>query len=667
MILIKFPALSLFAKLITASLMLFMAFLSPVQADSIRDILSPGDLIKGHIKFNNECDKCHKKFDKKAQSGLCQDCHKDIGKDINDKRGLHGHLKEVKECKECHTDHKGRDANIIDFDTKKFDHSETEFLLKGKHLEEKVKCKDCHQSGKKYREAPKTCNGCHKKDDKHKGGLGSDCAKCHVEKDWKTTNFDHSKTKYPLLGKHVEVKCVSCHIANKYKDTPKICNSCHKKDDKHKGAFGAKCETCHIEKSWKEIQFDHDKKTKYRLLFKHREIKCVACHKGDLYKDKLKMTCDSCHTKDDKHKGAFGPKCETCHIEKGWKEILFDHNKKTKYTLQFKHSEIKCVACHKGDLYKDKLKMTCDSCHTKDDKHKGAFGPKCETCHIEKGWKEILFDHDKKTKYTLLFKHREIKCVACHKGDLYKDKLKMTCDSCHTKDDKHKGKFGPKCETCHLEKGWKETLFNHDKMTKYPLLFKHRGAKCDGCHKGDLYKDKLQTTCILCHEKDDKHKGQEGKKCETCHTEESWNKAKFDHRQSRFPLTGKHSSVECKKCHLAPTFKDAKSDCWSCHEKHDVHKRRLGTACETCHNTRDWKVWDFDHDKTNFKLEGKHTNVKCYDCHKDPVDKKIDISTTCVSCHSKDDEHNGDFGRLCERCHVDTSWKTIKAGGRLLQ
>jgi hypothetical protein len=594
--------LQVIARMLVASAILFFACLLPAEADSINDIVSPGDIIQGHIKIDGECTKCHKRFDKNAQSGLCKDCHKDIAKDITDKHGYHGHMKEEKPCKECHTEHKGRNAKIAEFDTKKFDHADTDFLLKDKHAEEKVKCKDCHLAEKKYRDAATTCNGCHKKDDKHKGGLGTDCAKCHVVKDWKTTNFDHDKTKYPLHFKHVDVKCLACHIGNKYKDTPTQCNACHKKDDKHKGSFGPKCEICHTERGWKEILFDHDKKTKYKLLFKHREIKCVKCHTGDLYKDKLKMTCDSCHKKDDKHKGNFGPKCESCHTEKGWKEILFDHDKKTKYPLLWKHRDVKCVSCHKGDLFKDKLKMTCDSCHTKDDKHKGNFGQKCETCHVEREWGEILFDHDKKTKYPLLGKHRP-------------------------------------------------------------------PAKCVSCHKGDLYKDKLKSICFACHEKDDKHKGQEGKKCESCHNETSWKKAKFDHRQSKFPLTGKHVQTECKKCHLEPTFKDAKSDCWSCHEKQDkeVHKRRLGTKCETCHNTRDWKVWDYDHDKANFKLEGKHKEVPCHDCHKNPVEKKISLADNCYSCHAKVDEHNDNFGHVCERCHVASSWKTIKGSGKLLQ
>jgi len=597
--------MSLLIKAVVFAVSLLACTMS-AHADSMNELLMPGKLVQGHLKYESDCSNCHKQFDKGAQSGLCKDCHKEIAKDIAAKHGFHGLMKEEKACKECHTEHKGRDARISKLDTRGFDHAVTGFILKGGHLKDKVLCKDCHSPLKKYREAPTKCFGCHERADKHKGKFGTDCAACHEEKDWKTIHFDHSKSDFPLLGKHADVKCKSCHLDDKFKETPKNCFACHKKDDvkAHNGKFGQKCETCHSEKDWKEITFDHEKKTKFPLLGKHMApVKCTACHKGDIYKDKLKMACVSCHKKED------------------------------------------------------------------DKAHKGKFGPKCETCHSEKGWKEILFDHDRKTKFPLLGKHLDpVKCTDCHKGDIYKVKLQMTCVSCHKKDDDkiHKGKFGPKCESCHSEKGWKEILFDHDKKTKFPLLGKHMSppVKCSACHKGDIYKDKLKTECFSCHEKDDKHKGQEGKKCESCHTEQSWKKTNFDHRLSHFALTGKHLLTECKKCHTTATFKDAKSDCWSCHEKDDFHKRTLGTGCESCHNTRNWKSWDFDHDKTNFKLEGKHKKLRCGECHKTSVAKKMNFAANCNTCHSKDDKHDGAFGSQCDHCHVGLSWKTIKIGSQ---
>ncbi|MEW6312790.1 MAG: cytochrome c3 family protein, partial [Pseudomonadota bacterium] len=309
----------------------------PARADTLESMLMPGKVIAGHAKVEGECKKCHKQFDKSAQPELCVDCHKEVGKDVAAKTGFHGRQEEEKQCKECHTDHKGRDFVIVMLDEGKFDHDQTDFKLKGKHTDKQIKCKDCHNPKMKFREASSECNACHKKDDKHKGGLGPNCGKCHVEEDWKKVEFDHDKTKFALLGKHKDVKCKDCHAGEKFKDTPKLCNSCHKKDDKHKGNFGPKCESCHVEKEWKEIKFDHDKQTKYPLLGKHRDAKCSSCHKGDLYKDKLHTNCNSCHQKDDKHKGNFGPKCESCHVEKEWKEIKFDHDKQTKYPLLGKH------------------------------------------------------------------------------------------------------------------------------------------------------------------------------------------------------------------------------------------------------------------------------------------------------------------------------------------
>lgn len=496
------------------------------HAVPVNELLMPGKVIQGHSKYESECKYCHKPYDKSAQSGFCSDCHKEIGKDIAEKQGYHGLMQEGKECRECHTDHKGRDARIVELNTAEFDHAVTDFILKGGHLKSNVLCEDCHYPQKKYREAPTACNSCHEKEDKHKGKLGPECQNCHWEEDWKTTHFDHSKTDYELLGKHKEVKCKACHPNEKFKNTPLLCNECHKKDDKHKGLFGHKCETCHNEISWTKILFDHEKKTEYPLLGKHLDVKCVRCHMGDLYKEKLASDCSSCHKKDDKHKGSFGAKCESCHVERGWKEIPFDH----------------------------------------------------------------------------------------------------------------------------------------DRKTKYPLLGKHREAKCVSCHKGDLYKDKLKADCYSCHQKDDKHEGQQGKNCKSCHGEQSWKKAEFNHLMSRFPLTGKHLLTECKKCHLTAKYKDSKSDCWSCHYKKDVHKRTLGTTCESCHNTRDWKSWDFDHDKTTFKLKGKHREIPCAECHRAPMGKKISLAASCISCHDKDDIHDGAYGVRCENCHVGEAWKTIKVG-----
>lgn len=641
------------------------------SADTLESVMMPGKVIQGHAKWEDDCKQCHKKFDKEGQNQLCKDCHKEVNKDVSQKKGFHGKLKENRNCIECHTEHKGRAAQIAPINEKTFKHAQTDFELKGAHADStKTECKACHKPKIKYRDTPNTCNACHKKDDKHDGTLGASCENCHSEKNWKDTKekFDHNKTKFPLEAKHIEVKCDECHKTKHFKEAETECYSCHKKDDKHKGVLGQKCANCHTAKDWKEETFDHNKDTKFDLRGKHQPLKCDACHKPSASTLKIATSCVSCHKKDDKHDGTLGDRCEKCHVEKSWSSTPgFDHDD-TKFPLLDKHKDAKCQSCHKNGM-KEKLPLVCSECHKKDDDakgHKGDFGTKCESCHTAKDWKQpSKFDHTRDTKFMLKDKHKDTKCTECHKGKLYGQNLKMDCYSCHKKDDDtkgHKGKFDQKCETCHVEKTWKTLIFDHDRDTKYKLLDKHKAVKCESCHKAYLYKDKVKSTCISCHKSDDKHKGQEGDKCEDCHNSKSWKDAKFDHAKSKFPLLGKHFQVDCKKCHLTAEFKLAKSDCASCHVKDDVHKQKLGSNCETCHNSRDWKAWDFDHGrKTKFKLDGGHKGIGCYECHRTPAKgNKLVTSVTCGDCHSSDDVHDGSFGRQCERCHVSNKWSELK-------
>lgn len=592
-------------------------------AQSIEKLVMPGEVISGHAKYESECERCHKPFDKAAQNALCMDCHKEVGSDVANKVGAHGRLADPT-CRTCHTDHKGRAVDIAPINEKTFDHAKTDFRLNGAHADPaKAKCDSCHRPKTKYREAPRLCNDCHQQIDNdkgHQGALGPKCESCHSEKNWTETTFDHEKTKFKLKtgGKHFEVKCADCHTDGKrFQKTPLTCNGCHQKIDRekgHQGKFGIKCESCHNDKSWKEITFNHDRDTKYQLKGKHRPpTKCTVCHTpatGTIYTEKLPTKCVSCHKKDDRdkgHQGKLGDKCESCHSERDWKDSLFDHDK-TEFKLRDKHKDAKCEACHKG----------------------GVAGVKGKP-------------RAAKVK-------AEMDCVACHKKD---------------DDDKgHQGRYGAKCETCHGAKDWKLVGFNHDHDTKYPLKGKHRPpVKCDACHLpalGEIYKNKLDEACYSCHRKDDKHKGQLGKKCDSCHEEKKWEGVPYDHNKSRYPLTGSHAKVECKKCHATVAYRDTPLTCNGCHEKDDKHKGRFGGKCETCHYVGTWKSWDFDHATTKYALDGAHLKVSCDACHSPVHHDPLRPGRTCVACHLAEDVHDGGFSMQCERCHFTSDWKKVR-------
>ena len=573
-----------------AALILWIGSPGHAWADTVETALMPGQVIEGHAKWEDDCTKCHKRFDKAAQSTLCLDCHKDVRTDVERQKGFHGRFKDQRPCKECHTEHKGRTENIAPISDRTFDHEQTDFALRGAHANsKKVECKACHKAKTKFREAPSDCYSCHKKDDKHKGNLGAACADCHTDKNWKDVRFNHDKTRYKLRNKHAEVPCKDCHINERYKDTPMDCYSCHKKDDKHKGQEGTRCEECHDDRSWKKTPFDHNK-SRFPLMGKHAIVECKSCHRTPAFKD-TPSDCYACHKKDDKHKGAYGEQCATCHGESDWKSITFDHDLHAKYPLRGRHVVAKCEACHKGQLYKDKTPSNCFACHKRDDVHKGRYSENCERCHTERDWKALLFEHDRDTTYRLKGYHRRTKCDSCHRGTLYKDKTPTECYGCHKSDDIHRSNYGEKCDTCHGEQTWKTIAFDHDRDTKYPLLGKHRTTACDSCHTAPLYKDKTPTTCYACHKNDDTHRRRLGTECQDCHNSRDWKIWDFDHdKRTQFKLDGGHKGLDCYACHSAKMDKKvtASSACVSCHKKDDKHEGSFGPQCERCHATSTW-------------------------------------------------------------------------------
>ncbi len=575
-------------------LLVMVAGSGPAAAQNLETALMPGAVVQAHAKLETQCRNCHVRMDRNAQQRLCLDCHKEVAGDVRNKAGYHGRLQE-RECRTCHTDHKGRDAKIVQLDDKRFDHLLTDFELRGKHT--RAACASCHRPGTKHSATPSDCVSCHRKDDKHKGGLGAKCEDCHNANDWKSTRFDHGKTRFPLPHKHAKVKCAECHADQRYADTPRECISCHRKDDAHKGRFSNRCERCHDDTQWKTPLFRHDTDTRFLLRDRHRSVKCEACHREPIYQVKAPISCYACHRGDDVHKAALGEKCESCHTERGWKEpARFDHDRDGHFALLGKHKDAKCESCHQDRKFRDKLSTACFQCHKADDRAKG-----------------------------------------------------------------HKGRYGEDCKTCHAETSWRATIFVHDRDTRYALRGKHVPVKCDSCHQGVLYRDKLDGNCASCHAKDDKHRTQLGEQCSRCHNERSWREAPFDHAQSRFPLTGRHDGLACKQCHLTPAFKDAQTACSSCHAKDDAHKERLGPRCEQCHNSSTWKKWDFDHNlRSRFKLAGKHANAKCYACHTMPVKGDLTLASDCASCHAKDDDvHLGSLGLKCEECHVPDNWRKL--------
>jgi hypothetical protein len=204
-------------------------------------------------------------------------------------------------------------------------------------------------------------------------------------------------------------------------------------------------------------------------------------------------------------------------------------------------------------------------------------------------------------------------------------------------------------------------------------------ARCSACHIAFTPLAE-RPKCKTCHQRVaadiDQRKGFHGRtpevreaQCRSCHVEHRgrkaplvvFDKARFDHHKTDFPVEGLHKGLGCARCHAPPPakFRAAPSACIACHAKDDIHKQRFGRDCASCHTDRGWRIITrFDHGKTGFPLVGAHQQTKCTLCHTSP--QRHGTPRTCVACHQTDDVHKGGLGPNCASCHTPVSWKDAR-------
>jgi Class III cytochrome C family len=469
-------------------------------------------------------------------TSTCLSCHKDFHQ---------GQLS--KNCQNCHNSTNWKDVS-------RFHHANTRYPLTGKHAE--VACAKCHApmgpglppkyTGLNFG----SCANCHS--DPHHGAFKKDCSSCHVTGGWKqlstaglSSQFDHSKTNFPLLGKHQGVDCAKCHRSGDFKTKIPfaLCSDCHRPDP-HGGQFlkrkdGGKCEACHTVEGWKPAKFtvqDHATSA-YPLEAKHAKVECAKCHipAGAATRYKIKFAqCTDCHK--DAHGGQFAAapllnRCEGCHTVKGFSPSTFTlaRHKQTKFALTGAHAAVACADCHTSKRKDGSLPapyhfadLACTACH--EDVHRGQFREQmskkragCETCHSVDEWKDLTkFDHDR-TAFPLAGAHKAAACIACHKPPNLETGLRnvsfkaapKVCESCH--EDPHGKQFArngaaPGCEQCHRVVKWKPSTFDHEK-TAFSLKGAHMQVRCTACHKQIvtvedkqvLYYRPTPKECAACH------------------------------------------------------------------------------------------------------------------------------------------------------------------------
>ena len=593
-----------------------------------------------------------RKTDNKAF--VCADCHPsgytsyncDMCHRLIDSSFMRDHVSQYgNDCLACHDGIETVGAG--------FDHSKTQFLLVGRHLN--LLCSGCHQDARSLadmRSTPTACINCHSKDDPHAGRFSEDCAACHNPDAWTPAKFDHNLARFKLIGKHANVACETCHKNGQFAGTPMDCASCHLPQNPHGDVFGTDCGLCHNPNGWDQVSFDHAQ-TGFVLDGAHTLPECKQCH-GTTPAAQMSSTCGACHAKDDPHQGQLGQNCGSCHNTTAWKPSTFNHALSA-FPLTGAHATVACATCHVNGQYAG-IPTNCGSCHAKDDKHAGALGSNCSTCHTTTAWKPSTFDHSR-SSFPLTGAHTTTICASCHVNGQFAG-TPSTCGACHAKDDRHAGSLGTNCGACHSTTAWKPSTFNHSR-SNFPLTGAHTNVACTSCHTNGRFAG-TPSSCGACHSKNDPHGGSLGTNCGACHSTSAWKPATFDHSRSSFPLTGAHTTAACTSCHINGQFSGTPSSCGTCHAKDDSHGGQFGTKCGSCHTTTAWKPATFDHSLSGFPLTGAHSGLACSNCHANG--QFSGLSSSCVSCHSEPAYHQGMFGTQCASCHNTTNWSAKYTG-----
>ena len=329
--------------------------------------------------------------------------------------------------------------------------------------------------------------------------------------------------------------------------------------------------------------------------------------------------------------------------------------------------EDRCIVCHgsiavqmqdvatmHGSMLTDQPDLRCRFCHPE---HRGT-----EANLTELG--DWSFPHEvvgfSISGHQLKVTREAFVCADCHVENISKFDL-QTCDDCHRQTDlgfmtAHVISYGSDCLACHDGVDSLVTNFTHNDFV-FKLTGKHDGLTCAKCHAdartiGDFQKT-LQD-CYSCHHNDDPHGGQFGSDCAVCHSVDGWEPANFDHNLAAFKLEGEHAEVRCDECHVNNVYKGTPSDCYSCHRADDEHNGQYGTDCAACHNPSNWEDADFDHNRSNFPLTGRHVGLACEQCHNTGQFKGL--STACSACHADPVFHAGMFGLDCAACHTTNNW-----------
>jgi hypothetical protein len=390
-------------------------------------------------------------------------------------------------CARCHGQQAWKPASG-------FDHAKTGYPLTAKHAE--VECAKCHLAAaldlphdSRGRPAPRwtpvahaDCVNCHK--DPHAGRFPGACAKCHTTRGFQIFDanvFDHSRTRYPLAGKHAAVACAKCHdpkTAWGQKPAFDRCDRCHADAHGGLGLVAGKpsdCAACHSVQGYLPATYTvaSHQGAAFRLEGAHVRAACKACHTrgpqsavATLGSSRVVMrpacaACTDCHL--DPHRGRFAAGgmrphaqgCRDCHTLDTFAPSTVDVGRHAAlgFVLEGAHRAVPCQGCHselKAPRAASSLRVAAVA----------AAAPPASAA-----------------ARPLLFADTLSTCAGCHRGP-HGDQFTARAGAPRAQ------RAGDACDRCHgVDAFAPASRFDHDRDSAFRLGGAHARVACAACHK----------------------------------------------------------------------------------------------------------------------------------------------------------------------------------------
>lgn len=334
-------------------------------------------------------------------------------------------------------------------------------------------------------------------------------------------------------------------------------------------------------------------------------------------------------------------------------------------------TKARCLSCHTNVLHKQGLHRTfgnrsCIDCHTE---HKGRKYNIIDWSSV--GGRDA-FQHDK-VGFPLQNYHGQVACAKCHVARLITGRtsylgLSPSCQSCHAQMHQfNRTEFSQKCDLCHdpgksLRGARLSSWANpHARYSGIEFVGKHLDQVCTKCHAGGAMPGRSPArSCVSCHTPNHPVTSRTAI-CVDCHSQTSeFRRAKIDHSDYGFVLTGKHATTGCRSCH-APGSKTRGRvrACGECHQA-DHPVVRATANCARCHvSGKSFRGARIDHARFGFALLGRHRPLRCKKCHTRPNRRLSYEEGNCVGCHTHRNAHRGQFAdKACASCHVEGGKRT---------